>query len=131
MIRTQGGSSKLFTLFTLALLGCAVYVGGKFLPVYLDHYQFQSEVSKIAHASGRQTLDKSVDNIRREVAAMAQELGIILDPEDVEVRKSGHKVDISLQYKRVVELPRYPVELRFEVEGGDKVIRKLNKEIKE
>jgi len=44
------------------------------------------------------------------------------------VNKKGPKVDISLQYRRVVELPGHPVELLFEVEAGDIVVRKLNRE---
>ncbi len=128
MTRGQEGFGKISGLVFLVLLACLLYLGAKFIPVYMDHYQFQGEVTKIAVASGRQSLDKSPETIRREVIARAEQWGITLQPEDVEVNKKGPKVDISLHYKRVVELPGHPVELLFEVEAGDIVIRKLNRE---
>ena len=99
MTRGQEGFGKLSGLVFLVLLACLLYLGAKFIPVYLDHYHFQGEVSKIAVASGRQSLDKTPDSIRREVLAKAEQFGIRLQPEDVEVNKSGPKVDILLHYK--------------------------------
>ena len=108
----------------LAVVGIVLYLGSQFLPVYLNNYQFQNELSQIAFDSGR-TLDKPVESIESEVMVKARHRGITLQPEDVEVRKDGYKVDIVVRYTTVVDLPKYAVELHFQLKAGHNVVSEL------
>jgi hypothetical protein len=69
--------------------------------------------------------NKTEDIIRDDVVKKALEYDIVLHPDQVIVRQDGRNTSISADYTVHVDLPFYPLDLRFTPGAETKVIRGL------
>lgn len=111
-VHGKGSLGCLFSLLVIVALG---YIGYKFLPHYVNHYQLKDALTEIAvyRAAGIRG-DSEKRTIQEEVIAKAKELGISLKREDVKVRQEEEKIYISVRYTVPIDLPNQTYNLDFE-----------------
>jgi len=112
------GKGNLGCLFSLLIIVALGYLGYKFVPHYMSHYQLKDAVTEIAvyRAVGTGTGSEK-QTIQQEVIAKAKELGIVLKREDIKVRQEEEKVYITVKYTVPVDLPNQIYNLDFEFTG--------------
>ena len=105
---SHGGKGRLGCLFGFLLLGSLTFGLYRFAPPYMSQYQLKDAAGEIATLSsvgflprtsgarGRST--GTVEEIQDAVLAKAKELEIPLEREDIQVRKEGQQVYISVSY---------------------------------
>ncbi len=107
----QRGSSRLKTLIWLAIFFCSIYVGILVVPVLVDEYEFQDAMTTTARIGAASRL--SPDQIRKTLAAEAQDDDIPIQPDDIHVDSLGGHVQVSASYSVTVNLRVYQWTLTF------------------
>lgn len=100
-----------------ALLGLIVVVAGFYLaweliPPYLNNYQLADAIENEARLDSYNP-NKTDADIKNSVVKAARDLDIPLKPEDVQVTREGPNLSISASYTVHVDLPGYPLDLKF------------------
>ncbi len=104
---SHGGKGRLGCLFGFLLLGSLTFGLYRFAPPYMSHYQLKDAAGEIAtlssvgflpRASGTGRSTGTVEEIQDAVLAKATELEIPLEREDIQVRREGSNVYISVSY---------------------------------
>lgn len=114
----SSGKGNLGCLFSLLVIVALGYLGYKFIPHYMAHYQLKDAINEIAiyRAAGAGSEKRT---IQEEVLAKAKELGIQLEREDIKVRQVEEKVYITVSYSVPVNLPNHVYRLDFEFTGNN------------
>lgn len=99
-----------------AIIGVAVVVGGAYygyllIPPYFNNYQMQDYIE--AEARLNTYTNKSEQDIRDGVIKQARNLEIPLQPESIIVQRGAGELQISCSYTVHVDLPGYPLDLKF------------------
>jgi len=102
---------RISPFFGLAVVGVGIYLGYLLLPPYFNNWQFQDFIENEARLDTYNT--RSEQDIRNEVMKSARENSIPLTDEKVIVMRSTSGVQISAAYVVHVDLPGYPVDLKF------------------
>jgi hypothetical protein len=93
----------------------SVYVCATLIPPFFANYQFQDAIETEARMSTYST--KTEDAIRETIFKQAQNLEIPINKEEIKVHRAGligtGSVTIETQYTVHVDLPGYPLDLRF------------------
>ena len=119
-VRLPGSSGKgnlgcLFSLLILVVLG---YLGYKFVPHYMSHFELKDALNEIAvYRVARGGSGSEKQTIQEEVIAKAKGLGIQLKRDDIKVRQEEEKIYITVKYAVPVDLPTQVYDLRFEFTG--------------
>ena len=100
----QRGGSKLNLVLTLAVLGSMVFAAVKIVPVYFANYQFQDAMNSESRFALTGYPKRSANDVRNEVYAKAQSLGIPGKPEDIQVTMENGYVSISMDYSVPIDL---------------------------
>ncbi len=103
--------NRLKALFGLFVLVAAVYVGWKVVPPYFNNYQFEDAVQSEALLNSYST--KSEADIRNTLAAKAREYDIPLTADQINVLRNGSELSIWAEYTVHLDLPFYPLDLKF------------------
>jgi hypothetical protein len=113
----SSGKGTLGCLFGLLIVAALGYLGYKFVPHYVTHFELKDTLNEMAvyHAIG--TKGAETQPIQEEVIAKAKELGIRLKREDVKVRQEDEKIYITVKYTVPVELLNQVYDLNFEFTG--------------
>ena len=114
----SSGKGNVGCLFGLLIVAAMGYLGYKFLPHYMSHFELKDALNEIAvyRAAGTHGGSEK-QTIQEEVIAKAKELGIVLKREDVKVRQEEEKVYITVKYTVPVDLPNQVYNLDFEFTG--------------
>ena len=112
----RGNAGCFFGLLMVLILG---YLGYKFLHHYVNHYQLKDAMKEIAvyHAAGlgsRSVGPGANTEIQDAVLKKAKDLEIPLRRENINVRREGDVVFITVSYTIPVELPGLAYVLNFE-----------------
>lgn len=114
---------KLKPFMGIGLVAVVFYLMYMLVPPYFNNYRLddwmQSESRLGTYGS------KSEDMIREDVVKKALEYDVALSPNQVIVRIDGRTTTISADYTVHVDLPFYPVDLRFTPGAQTKVIKGL------
>ena len=119
-VRLPGTSGKgnlgcLFSLLILVVLG---YLGYKFVPHYMSHFELKDALNEIAvYRVARGGSGSEKQTIQEEVIAKAKGLGIQLKRDDIKVRQEEEKIYITVKYTVPVDLPNQVYDLDFEFTG--------------
>ncbi|MCI0353515.1 MAG: DUF4845 domain-containing protein [Acidobacteria bacterium] len=89
-----------------------VYVAFLLVPPYFNNYQFQDAIESEARLASYG--NKSEQEIREIIAKKAVEYSVPLTADQINVQRSGNEVQISARYTIHVDLPGYPLDLKFE-----------------
>jgi len=106
----------------LALVVGGAYVGYLLIPPYFANYQLQDYIESETRLQTYST--KSEQDIRDGVVKQARGLDIPLAPEAVTVQRGAGELQIFCAYTVHVDLPGYPVDLKFAPGSKSKLITK-------
>jgi len=95
----------------LGIVVAGFYVAWNLLPPYFNNFQFQDAIESEARLGAYS--DKSEDAIQEAVYKKAQELELPLRREQIKVQRAPGEVRITAAYTVHVDLPYYPMDLRF------------------
>jgi len=113
----SSGKGNLGCLFGLLIVAALGYLGYKFVPHYVSHFELKDALNEIAVYRAAGTRGSEKQTIQEEVIAKAKELGIQLKREDIKVKQDEEKVYITVTYTVPVELPNQVYNLNFEFTG--------------
>lgn len=110
IVESQRGDSRIKKLIILLFIVSVVYLGYKFIPVYIDYYRvknmFASELN-----TGR---DMPVEYIEENVKRKIKELSLPVPEDAVTVEKVDSTIKIYATYNVVITFPLdYSTELKF------------------
>jgi len=113
VVRARRGAGKLGCLFSLLLLVALGYFAVNIGEVYLRYYTFNDAIAQEVRFASTRT-DEA---IRRRLGALADSLGLPEDAARVNVRRTGNRIRVSVEYSEHVELPLFVREFHFAPEA--------------
>ena len=117
-LSASSGKGNLGCLFSLLILVVVGYLGYKFVPHYMSHFELKDALNEIAvYRVARAGSGSEKQTIQEEVIAKAKELGIQLKRENIKVRQEEEKIYITVKYTVPVDLPNQVYNLDFEFTG--------------
>lgn len=108
-----------------ALLGLAVVVAGfyvafKVMPPYYNQLRFKEAVETEVRAQSY--TNKSEDEIRNIILRHAREYDVPIRAEQIRVMRSGAELSVEAKYEVHVDLPIYPIDLKFDASAKNRRI---------
>jgi len=96
-----------------------VYVCVKVVPVLFANYQFQDTVTSTARLAAvtRQTDDE----MKKPIVQAAQDNGLPVTADEVQIIHRGYNVEISVEYSVTVDLRVYQWTLHFHPDGSSMI----------
>ncbi len=110
VFRNERGEGRSGTMFALLVLGLAIYLGVKILPVMVRSYEFRDYLEEQARFASARNTD---DEVRDRVFNKADELELPVKRENVKVNRTRHKIDINVKYTVQIETPVYTYDWIF------------------
>jgi hypothetical protein len=95
----------------IALIVAVVYATFMLVPPYYSNYQFQDVINSEARMNSY--TQKTEDDMREYVWRKAKQFGIPVTRDQINVKRDGQSVAISVDYQVHVDLPGYPLDLQF------------------
>jgi len=109
--RRQRGEGRLGLLFALALLGAAIFLGVKIIPVRINAYEFRDFVQEECRYAATRNNDAE---IFKRIIDKAKELEIPLDRRDVQMERTTREMIISARYEQPIDLKFTKYVFKFE-----------------
>jgi len=103
--RTEAGEGRAGTLFALVVLGVAIYLGAKFVPIMINAYTFRDYLEEQAHFAALPHHDDEM--VKNNILHRARELDLPVGAKDVMVERTSSRIDIRARYTVPVETPVY------------------------
>ena len=100
----ERGGAKIKLVLTLLFMGSVIFVCAKTFPAYFADYQLHDSIKTEAQFAAAGYHPKSAENIRDDVWAKMQELGIPAQRDDIVVNVSNSTVDITVDYTVTFDL---------------------------
>ncbi len=100
LLRTEKGASRIAMLIWVVLLSVVIYVGYKLLPIYLDYWRMNDEMT--TQASMAQVLKD--DEILADLVKKAKELELPLGPENFVLNRDDEKHRMTIRTMWDVEI---------------------------
>ncbi|MFZ0911155.1 MAG: hypothetical protein WA766_07535 [Candidatus Acidiferrales bacterium] len=122
----ETGVGKFSGILFLAFVAFCVYVGIKAGPAFMNNYEMQDSMQSEARfaLSSR----KTTEEVRNDVFAEAQKLGLPVERKDIRVKYPGTEqglmgqVDLDVDYTVNVDLGFYTLQLNFHPHGDNHTI---------
>jgi YbbR domain-containing protein len=111
MRRVESGRGRAKAIFALAFLAAVIFCCFKIIPVYVNNYQFQDYLQE--ETPFWLTQRASVETIRGNILAKAQDLDLPMVAEQVKVEASSARVTVNIDYAVPVDLKVYTLQLHF------------------
>ena len=105
-------------LFGVVFIVAVVVAVVKLVPPYFNNYQLQDAIT--GEARMNTYTPKTVEEMRDTIWRKCKELDIPVTREQVNVQRDGQGVAIWLDYTVHVDLPVYPVDLKFHPSSKNK-----------
>jgi YbbR domain-containing protein len=107
----ESGRGTFKTLFALAFIAALIFSCVKIIPVYVNNFQFQDYLQN--QTPFWLTQHASLETIRGNILAKAEDLGLPVVAEQVKVEATPARVRISIDYSVPVDLKVYILPLHF------------------
>jgi hypothetical protein len=107
----ESGKGTAKAVFALAFLAAVIFSCFKIIPAYVDNYQLQEYIQKETPFWLTQRVP--VETIRNNILGKAQDLGLPLAAEQVDVEASGSRLSVNIDYTVPVDLKVYTLRLHF------------------
>lgn len=117
---SERGEGRIKTIIAILFVVALVYAGFKLIPVYVNNYQLEDAIkteARFALAERKTPMD-----VKRDIVKKAQDLGISITDQDVQVSVTGNLVTISLTYTVPVDFPGYHMDLLFHPQADNRSI---------
>lgn len=102
----------------MAVLAILVFLGVRFIPIYLHNQELQQFVEDVTHRAAAPT--SSDDVLRSWVLSKAADLELPVVADDVHIQRTADSVHIDVRYFVRVNLPLYTVDLHFYPGAGSR-----------
>jgi len=102
---------RLKALFGLFVVVAISYTAWMVVPLYVSNYQFQDDIQNEALLNSYS--NKTEQDIRNTLAKKAEAYGIPLKADQINVQRNGLELSIWADYTVHVDLPVFPLDLRF------------------
>ena len=116
-LKNQQGRGALGCLFSFLVLGAIAYLGYKFIPPYVSHFELKDAIDEIAvyevAGIGVQKKGPAVDT-QEMVINKAKEMGIKLERENIQIERMTDKIFIHVNYSVPIDLPGRVYDLKFD-----------------
>ncbi len=110
--RGEAGEGRSGTLFALIVLGVAIYLGVKFVPVLINVYSFRDAIDEQARFAGMPHHDD--DLIKKTLLAKARELDLPIGAKEIQIERGGNQIRIRVIYTVPVETPVHTFNMKFD-----------------
>lgn len=108
--RSERGEGKVGLLIALALLGSAIFVAVKVVPVRVNAYEFKDFIQEEARGASLRRDDKLIaDRIMKK----AKELEVPLERKNLKVNRSTSEMMISASFQQTIDLKVHKYVFRF------------------
>jgi len=107
---SQQGEGRTGLLISLIVVGAAVFVGMKVIPVRIAAYEFRDVLREEARYGAIRNTDAIV---AQRILERAQELDVPLKPENLTVRRTQHEITIIAAYQHPIDLKLTTYVYRF------------------
>lgn len=113
----QRGAGRVGCLLVVLASIVFVFLCSKIIPVYLDKYEFEDDLSRLASKAGAAGWAGDFLKVQVIQAARAKEF-VILDEEDIEVTKATPyggipEVKVKIAYEKSIDLAGYEYTFKF------------------
>ena len=103
----ERGSSKFNLIVTLLIMAAMVFGAIKIVPVYFANYQFQDSIESESRFALTGYPKKGMDDVKDDIYKKAQELGIPIQRDAIQVVMGNGTVDIAVNYSVTIDLGVY------------------------
>lgn len=100
----ERGEGRFGTLVGVCVLGLAIYLGVKVVPVMVNVYAFRDYIEEQARFAA---LAKRDEDVKNRVLQKARELELPIGAKNVQVLRSQTHFDITVKYVVPIETPVY------------------------
>jgi len=107
----ESGKGSAKAIFALAFLAALIFSCFKIIPVYVNNYELQDYLQNETPFWLTQRV--SGDTIRTNILGKAQDLGLPLTAEQVNVEATASRVRVNIDYTVPVDLKVYILHLHF------------------
>jgi hypothetical protein len=111
--RGERGGSKTNLVFTLLIIGAMVFGGIKLVPVYFANYEFQDSLNSESRFALTGYPKRNAEDVRDDIMKKAQDLGVPLQRDAIQVELNNGSVDITTDYSVPIDLAVYQFTLQF------------------
>ena len=116
-LKKQQGRGNLGCIFSFLLLGVIAYLGYKFAPPYVSHYELKDALDELAvyefAGIGVPKKGTAVDT-QDLVIHKAKEMGINLEKSNIKIERTTDKLFIHVNYSVPIDLPNGVYQLKFD-----------------
>jgi hypothetical protein len=107
--------AKLRSIFGFLLVAAVFFAAWRIVPVMYANFQFQQWLTDESRSATYRTMTDR--ELQTEIQAKADQLGITLPPDSLEVQKSPSNVNIKAEYEVTVDLLVYDLKIKFTPEA--------------
>jgi len=110
---TERGAITIKTLLSFAFLLFVSYLGYKFIPIYVNAYDFDNALKTQAQYSGS---FKTNEVIMKELLTKASELQLPITRKDIKIERNKSRITINVEYTVPVKTPFFTYDWHFSEE---------------
>lgn len=118
---SQAGKGTLGCMFSLALLGVAVFALSKAGPPYIAYKSFETEARTEISRAGANFMDD--DRIVKNMIEAARRNDVIIRRENVRVERFGNQVQVRIEWVVPMDFVVYKQDVNFKVQAQSLVGR--------
>jgi hypothetical protein len=97
----ERGDGRIGFLLSLALLGVAIFIGVKIIPVRINAYEFRDFIQEECRFAATRNKDSQ---IYQRIVDKAEELKLPLDKKNVHMKRTRTEMVISASYEQPIDL---------------------------
>lgn len=117
----EWGGGKAGCFFALLVVLSLGYLGYKFLPPFINNYQFQDAVDELASFSMVRTptshSGSPSEALQAEIMKKAQEMELPVEKDEVKVRITDEHIIVEISYVIPISLPGYTYDYHFTIKS--------------
>ena len=107
----QRGEGKVGLLIALFIVGIAIFLGVKIIPVRITAYEFKDHIRQECRTGA---IHKNDAEVTKRILLKADELEIPLEPKNLKVKRTVSEMIITAKYELPIDLKVYTYVYRFE-----------------
>src|SRR5262245_26574789 len=92
-------------LFILLIVAGLLFAGWRYIPAYVAAFEFDDYVRQQVKFAG--TSRKTIDMVRTDVLAKANELGVPITKKDIRVTRQGPSFTLEVDYRWPIDMKVY------------------------
>ena len=109
---TESGQGRIGLVVAIAVVGAAIFLAVKFVPVRIEAYEFRDFIEQECRYAAVHTDDAAV---AKRILEKAKELDIPLEKKNLKVRRTNSEMVISASFEKPIDLKVTTYTYRFSV----------------